>query len=85
MVEIVNSLKRMRDQTKRSRHLSETTMQDALTGQESVEQMIASITVIAEITQTITASILRMNDHSQEIRVFLTSLMMWPNKPRCSR
>ncbi len=67
MVEIVNSLKRMRDQTKRSRHLSETTMQDALTGQESVEQMIASITVIAEITQTITASILRMNDHSQEI------------------
>ena len=67
MVEIVNSLQRMREQAEQSKHLSETTMQDALTGQEAMEHMIASMTVIAEITQTITTSILRMNDHSQEI------------------
>ncbi len=67
IVQIAGSLVRISGQAKHSRNLSETTMQDAISGYESVEQMIVSTTTMSELTENISQVITRLGSHSGEI------------------
>ena len=67
IVQIAGSLMQISGQAKHSRELSETTMQDAISGYESVEQMIASTTAMSELTDNIFQVITRLGSHSGEI------------------
>lgn len=67
IVQIASSLTQISGQAKYSRQLSETTMQDAISGFESVEQVIASTTTMSEVTEHIFQVITRLGSHSGEI------------------
>lgn len=67
IVQIASSLMQISGQAKHSRELSETTMQDAISGYESVEQMIASTTTMSELTDNMFQVITRLGSHSGEI------------------
>lgn len=66
-VQIAGSLTQISGQAKHSRQLSETTMQDAISGYESVEEMIASIAAISKLTENIFQVITHLGSHSGEI------------------
>jgi methyl-accepting chemotaxis protein len=71
VVQIVNSLEKVAQQAEHSRALSETVSQDAVSGRQSVEEMMASITTISDVTQNISAIILRLEHRSLEIGTIL--------------
>ncbi len=71
VVQIVASLEKVANQAEHSKMLSETTSQDAVSGQQSVEQMIASITTISKVTKNISDIILRLESRSMEIGTIL--------------
>jgi methyl-accepting chemotaxis protein len=71
MTNIVNSLDTVANQTEHSKKLAKTTTQDAVYGQEAVEQMIAKINVISDVTQSISDTVARLESRSTEIGTIL--------------
>ena len=71
MTNIVNSLETVATQAEHSRLLAETTTQDAVSGQASVEQMITTITSISAVTENIYNIVAQLEDRSKEIGTIL--------------
>lgn len=71
MGSIVTSLETVADQAEDSRQMAETTTQDAVSGQQSVEQMITRIIAISDVTQNISEIVSRLEDRSKEIGTIL--------------
>jgi methyl-accepting chemotaxis protein len=71
MASIVHSLETVANQAEHSRQLAEGTSQDARYGQESVAQMTAKITLISEVTQRISTTVIRLETRSTEIGTIL--------------
>ncbi|MBD3305779.1 HAMP domain-containing protein [candidate division KSB3 bacterium] len=69
--QIVASLDTVTEQTQRSKTLAETTAHDALTGQQSVEQMISKMQAISGVTEHLSTILLRLEHRSQEIGTIL--------------
>ena len=67
MTRVTASLDRVAAQAKQSRALSETTMQDAAVGHDSVAQMIVSTSAMAQTTEHISQVMRRLGTHSGEI------------------
>lgn len=71
MSRIVHSLETVATQAEQSKQLSEGTSLDARNGQAAVEQMIAKIMRIADVTQRISQTVKRLAERSTEIGTIL--------------
>lgn len=71
VIEIVASLEKVADHAEHSKSLAETSTQDAVYGQKSVDQMISSMSTISEVTENISNIILRLESRSAEIGTIL--------------
>ncbi len=71
VLQIAQSLETVAEQAEHSRSLSEAATEDAVSGQHSVEQMIAKIDAISEVTTNISSIILRLEQRSLEIGTIL--------------
>lgn len=71
VVKIVNSLEKVAAQAEHSKMLSEAVSQDAVSGRQSVEEMIVSITTISHVTKNISEIISRLEHRSLEIGTIL--------------
>ena len=71
VTQITTSLKNVAEQTEHSKTLSEATSEDAIDGQTSVEQMMAKMTAISEVTEHISSIISRLEHRSSEIGTIL--------------
>lgn len=71
MGNMVDSLETVADQAEHSKMLAETTTQDAVSGQDSVEQMINRMATISEVTMDISDIVSRLKNRSQEIDTIL--------------
>lgn len=71
VVKIVSSLEKVAAQAEHSKMLSEAVSQDAVSGRQSVEEMITSITTISQVTMSISDIILRLEHRSTEIGTIL--------------
>jgi methyl-accepting chemotaxis protein len=71
MANIVQSLEKVANQAEHSKTVAKTTVQDAVSGQASVEQMINRMTGISEITKNISHIVSQLEDRSKEIGTIL--------------
>lgn len=71
MATIVHSLETVATQAEHSKQLAEGTSQDARYGQEAVEQMIAKITAISDVTHRISQTVTRLEQRSHQIGTIL--------------
>jgi len=71
MTNMVNSLETVVNQAELSKMLAETTAQDAVSGQESVKQMMSRMTAISEVTENISQIISHLESRSLEIGTIL--------------
>lgn len=71
MGNMVHSLETVADQAEHSKLLAETTTQDAVSGQDSVEQMINRMATISDVTKDISDIVSRLKNRSQEIDTIL--------------
>ena len=69
--QIVQSLETVSDQAQRSHLQSETTAEDAVSGQHSVEQMIVKMGAISDVTEKLSGIISRLGERSMEIGTIL--------------
>ncbi len=69
--QIVESLQKVADQADRSQSLAETTTQDAIDGEASVDQMITTINTISEVTENVSTIVRRLDNRSTEIGTIL--------------
>ena len=71
MISIMHALKNIAEQAARSKAFSETTSQDAVSGRQSVSQVITSIRSISEVTDHVSDLIARLHKHSLAIGAIL--------------
>jgi methyl-accepting chemotaxis protein len=71
MANIVQSLETVAQQTEHSKMVAQTTAQDAVSGQASVEQMITRMTGISVNTKNISQMVAKLEDRSKEIGTIL--------------
>jgi methyl-accepting chemotaxis protein len=71
MANMVNSLETVATQAEHSKTLAETTAQDAVSGQESVTQMMSRMGAISEVTEDISRIISHLENRSREIGTIL--------------
>ncbi len=69
--QIVRSLETVADQAEHSKTLSEATTEDAVSGQHSVEQVIAKMNAISDVTEQISGIISSLGERSMEIGTIL--------------